>query len=82
MLFFSAHLKKQYRIGPTRTIFNLPIEKFDELATYIQKRIDGTMLARTKRGSKNYSTFQEYVETQNYLTLEHHKFKKTGILPA
>lgn len=61
---FSAHLKKQYKIGPTRTIFNLPIEKFDELAAYIQKRIEGTMLAKTKRGNKNYSTFQEYVAAQ------------------
>lgn len=61
---FSAHLKKQYKIGPTRTILNLPIEKFEELAAYIQKRIDGTMLAKTKRGSKNYSTFLEYVAAQ------------------
>lgn len=58
---FNGHLKKQYKIGPTRTIYNLPIEKFDDLTNYIQKRIDSTKLAKIKgQGHKNYSTFEEY----------------------
>ena len=62
---FAAHLKKQYKIGPTRTLYNLPIEKFDDLAVYIQSRIDKTKLAKMKgRGHKNYSTFSEYANEQ------------------
>lgn len=60
---FSSHLKKQYKIGPTRTLYNLPIEKFDELAKYIQSRIDKTTLAKKKGcGHKNYSTFDDYAK--------------------
>lgn len=60
---FSAHLKKQYKLGPTRTLYNLPIDKFDELVDYIHSRIDATKLAKVKgRGHKNYSTFDEYLE--------------------
>jgi hypothetical protein len=63
--FFSSHLKKRYKIGPTRTINNLPLEKFEELVEYIQYRIDGTMLAKTKgRNHKNYSSFEEYKNSQ------------------
>lgn len=62
---FAAHLKKQYKIGPTRTLYNLPIEKFDELAIYIQLRIDKTTLAKMKgRGHKNYSTLDDYAKGQ------------------
>jgi len=60
---FSAHLKKTYKIGPTRTLYNLQIEKFDELVNYIQSRIDRTMLAKVKgKGHKNYSTYEEYID--------------------
>ena len=60
---FSSHLKKRYKIGPTRTLYNLPIEKFKELTIYIQTRIDKTTLAKMKgQGHKNYSTFSEYVD--------------------
>ena len=60
---FSSHLKKRYKIGPTRTLYNLPIEKFEELTIYIQTRIDKTTLAKMKgRGHKNYSTFSEYAD--------------------
>lgn len=60
---FNGHLKKQYKIGPTRTIYNLPTEKFEELISYIHKRIDSTKLAKIKgKGHKNYSTFEEYAE--------------------
>ena len=62
---FAAHLKKQYKIGPTRTLYNLPVEKFEELVIYIQSRIDKTTLAKIKgRGHKNYSTFSEYANGQ------------------
>ena len=56
-----AHLKKRYKIGPTRTIYNVPITRFDELSHYIQSRIDGTKLAKIKgRTHKNYSDFDDY----------------------
>ncbi len=58
---FSAHLKKLYKIGPTRTLYNLQIEKFDELVNYIHLRIDKTKLAKIKgQGHKNYSCFLDY----------------------
>jgi hypothetical protein len=62
---FFSHLKKQYKIGPTRTIYHLPAQKFDELVEYIQYRINNTMLAKVK-GSRhrNYSTFDEFQKLQ------------------
>lgn len=58
---FGAHLKKKYKIGPTRTIYNVSIAKFEELSQYIQSRIDGTKLAKIKSNShKNYSDFEYY----------------------
>ncbi|MGD0590114.1 MAG: HNH endonuclease [Bacteroidota bacterium] len=58
---FSSHLKKKFKIGPTRTIYNLPMNRFDELATYIQLRINDTKLGRVKGlGHKNYSTYDEF----------------------
>lgn len=58
---FGSHLKKRYKIAPTRTIYNLPIERFDELVLYIQSRIANTKLARVKgKSHKNYSTFAEF----------------------
>ena len=58
---FGAHLKKRYKIGPTRTIYNVPITRFDELSHYIQSRIDGTKLAKIKgRTHKNYTDFDDY----------------------
>jgi hypothetical protein len=67
---FNAQLKKSYKIAPTRTIYNLPIERFDELCLDIQKRIEKTMLAR-KLGKehKNYSSFDEYKMNQIQNTL-------------
>jgi hypothetical protein len=62
---FNAQLKKSYKIPPTRTIYNLPIERFEELCLDIQTRIDKTMLARKLgKGHKNYSTFEEYRKEQ------------------
>ncbi|MDR6195694.1 hypothetical protein QE357_002746 [Siphonobacter sp. BAB-5404] len=62
---FAGHLKKQFKIAPTRTLYNLHIDKFDELVDYIQSRIDGTKLAKVKgRGHKNYSTYEEFAAGQ------------------
>jgi len=62
---FPSHLKKQYKIGPTRTLYNLPVEKFEELAVYIQSRINATKLAKIKgKAHKNYSSFEEYEAIQ------------------
>jgi len=62
---FGAQLKRLYKIAPTRSIYNLPIELFDDLCLNIQGRIDKTMLARKLgKGHKNYSTFEEYRCTQ------------------
>lgn len=62
---FASHLKKVYKIGPTRTLYNLHIDKFDELSSYIQSRIDNTKLAKQKgRGHKNYSRFDDYAKGQ------------------
>ncbi|MCO5230494.1 MAG: HNH endonuclease [Chitinophagales bacterium] len=59
---FGATLKKEFKIGPTRTIYNVPIERFEELYTCIQSRIDKTKLAKVKGVQhKNYSSFEEYV---------------------
>lgn len=58
---FGRKLKKEFKIGPTRTIYNLSIERFEELVYYIQSHIDGTKLARIKGPfHKNYSTFDEF----------------------
>jgi hypothetical protein len=59
---FNGHLKKQFKIPPTRTIYNLPIEQFELLASYIKGRIDNTKLARVKgKSHRNYSSFEDYV---------------------
>lgn len=62
---FQSGLKKKYKIGKTRTLYNIPEEKFEELASEIQRRIDGTVLASVKRSKdqlKNYLEYREYLE--------------------
>lgn len=60
---FGASLKREFKIAPTRTIYNVPIDRFLELSTYIQGRIEKTKLARIKgKNHKNYSTFEEFSE--------------------
>lgn len=60
---FSKQLKNQYKIPPQRTIYNLSIERFNELSDYIQTRIKGTKLMRQKGPAhKSYRTFPEYLE--------------------
>ncbi|MCF8242579.1 MAG: HNH endonuclease [Melioribacteraceae bacterium] len=64
---FSSHLKKQFKIGKTRTIYNVPVERFDELAAYIQSRILKTKLGNilNSRNQKIFSSFQEYKKDQS-----------------
>nr|VFJ48356.1 MAG: HNH endonuclease [Candidatus Kentron sp. DK] len=65
---FQSQLKKKYKIGKNRTIYNIPEGRFEELAEYIQDRIDGTVLASVKRSKKqfkNYLSFEEYVQETN-----------------
>lgn len=64
---FSALLKRRLKIGPSRTIYNAPVEQFDSLIQYVQERIDGTVLAKVKKSKgqhKNYSSLDEYRQTQ------------------
>lgn len=66
---FSSILKKHFKMGPTRTIYNLPVERFDDVSKFIQQRIEGTKLARMKaaRGrAKFYSSFEEHSAEQMY----------------
>ncbi len=61
---FPSKIKAKFKIGKTRTIYNIPITRFEELASYIQTRIDGTLLAKSNKArgqSKNYESFDEYV---------------------
>lgn len=58
---FGSQLKKKFKVGSTRPIYTLPVEKFEELVYYIQSRIDNTKLAKIKgKSHKNYSLFEEY----------------------
>ncbi|MBU3011810.1 hypothetical protein KO506_10375 [Polaribacter vadi] len=60
---FGGQLKKKFKIAPTRTIYNLPSSRFDELKLYIQNRIRETKLGKIKGSThKHYSTFEEYTE--------------------
>jgi hypothetical protein len=63
----TAQLKKKFKIGTTRTIYNLQLDKFEELVDTL-KKIDGTMLAKIKKGKgqlKNYDAFEEYIASNN-----------------
>ena len=62
---FPSQLKKKFKVGARRTIYNLPESRFEEVCAEVQRRIRGTKLARTKRGSqKIFSSFEEYAEEQ------------------
>lgn len=41
----------------------VPVSRFDDLAAYLQRRIDATILGKVqkKRGGRNYSTFDEFL---------------------
>ena len=60
---FPAKLKKAFGMGASRTIYNVPLSRFDELVEYIQKRVNGTALAKinTANGKpRHFRTFDEY----------------------
>lgn len=58
---FPAQLKRRFKIGSQRTIYNLTLDRFDELVAYIQERILNTQLGRMKGGSqKLFDSFDEY----------------------
>lgn len=59
-----SHIKKEYKVGKWELV---PITKFAELCTMLQKRIDETQLGCTNRGKgyRNYSTLAEY-RTENF----------------
>ena len=41
----------------------VPLDRFDELATYLQRRIDGTIVGKVKKkqGVRTYSSFEEFM---------------------
>lgn len=41
----------------------VPLDRFDHLAAYLQRRIDGTVLGKVqkKRGRRNYSSFEQFL---------------------
>lgn len=61
---FLSGIKKRFKVGKTRTVYNIPETRFGELVEYIQNRIDETKLAKINRGKwqlKNYESFDEYL---------------------
>ncbi len=65
---FPSKLKKEFKMGKSRTIYNVPIDRFEELAEYIKRRIDGTKVGRIRkaRNQKSYSTFEEYIQERKH----------------
>lgn len=62
---FPSQLKKKFKVGTQRTIYNLPDTRFDELCIEIQRRIEGTKFGRMKKGSQRlFSSFEQYLEEQ------------------
>ena len=61
---FPSNLKKKFKIGKTRTIYHVPVERFEELTLYIQTRIDKTILAKVNKGK---GMLHYYVLLDEYL---------------
>ena len=62
-----SNLKKKFKIGKTRTIYHVPINRFEEMAEY-QSRIENTRLAKINRSKQqftNFQTFDEYITSQS-----------------
>lgn len=56
----NSQLKKLFKVGKQRTIFNIPTERFEELVLIIQSKIDNTKLGRiNSKKNANYSPFSE-----------------------
>lgn len=62
---FGSALKKEFKLGATRTIYHAPEEQFEAISNYIQKRIKNTKFGKMRKGQKLYSTFEEYVNQIN-----------------
>lgn len=63
---FPSQLKRVFKVGSQRTIYNLPLCRFDELVTYVQERILNTQVGRMRRKTqKLFSSFEEYCEEQS-----------------
>ena len=64
-----SYLSSKYKCGDsthvTQKIYyeNFPLDKFDLLSSYLQKRIDRTILGRNMKAKnkKRYSTFEEFI---------------------
>ncbi len=54
-------LKIEYKIGKARKVEHIPLVQFEALVKQLQKKIDGTMIAR-KNGKlhRNYDSYAEY----------------------
>lgn len=58
---FNTHLKKRFKVGPQRTVYNIPLLRFDDLVEYIQQRITNTRLGRIKKNTQRlFDSFPEY----------------------
>ncbi len=61
---FPSQMKKKYHIGKQRTLYNLPLSKFEELVADIQNRIAGTALAKinaAKDQNRHFQSFDAYL---------------------
>jgi hypothetical protein len=61
---FPSKIKKHFKIGATRTIYNIPITRFGELVEFIQSEINGTKQGRINRarGYQSYDLLEEYLQ--------------------
>ena len=61
---FNKHLMNKYKVVG---INHIPLSRFDEVVGYLQDRIDKTIFGKNqkKKGRRNYSTFEEYLEENN-----------------
>lgn len=56
---FRGTLMKRYKVAG---INHIPVERFDDLVSYIKDRIDKTTFGRNRKAKslRNYSTFEEH----------------------
>lgn len=63
---FNIHLKKQFKVGNQRTVYNIPLTRFEELVDYIQHRIANTHLGRIKSKTQRlFDSFNQYLAEQS-----------------
>jgi hypothetical protein len=60
---FTISLSKRYKASGINYI---DVRHFDDLASYLKSRIDGTIMGKVNKskGIKNYSVFEEFSETE------------------